>query len=269
MLHLKRPLASFDIEGTGLDLEQDRMVELSIQRIPADPAQKVEWFIQRFNPGRPMSKEAAKVTGIQDADLAGCPPFADVAAYVLEFLDGCDLLGYNLFQYDIPILQKEFQRCGLTLSLDGRAMVDAGNIFKKKEERTLAAALKFYCGREHDSAHTAAGDVQATTDVFFQQLERYQDLAGMTLEEVGMFSRFGVDLAGKFGKDDDGDYVYNFKNRGQKVKEDTGLARWMLSKDFTPDTKAWARRILQEIREEEDRAMECQGADAAPFGLPY
>jgi DNA polymerase-3 subunit epsilon len=222
VITLKRPLAFFDIEGTGLDLENDRVVEISICKYPAGDG-KEEWFIQRF----------------------------------------------NLFNYDIPILEKEFQRCGLDLILEGRAMVDAGNIFKKKEERTLTAAVKFYTGRELENAHTATADVQGTADVFWAQLERYPDLQEMTMEEIGTFSRFGVDLAGKFGKDEDGDYVYNFKNKGEKVKENPGLARWMLGKGFTRDTKAWARRILEEIYEEARQHESAGVADAAPFGMPF
>lgn len=268
MIVLKRPLAFFDIEGTGLDLENDRIVEISICKYPTGDG-KEEWYIQRFNPERPMSKKAAEITGIQDADLVGHPKFADCAAIILTMLDGCDLGGYNLFQYDIPILENEFRRCGLALNLEGRAMVDAGNIFKKKEERTLAAAHKFYLGRELVDAHTAMADTQATADVFFEQLQRYPDLQAMSLEEIGMYSRFGIDMAGKFGRDDDGDFIYNFKNKGEKVKDNPGLARWMLGKDFTPDTKAWARRILEEI--EVARLMEASemaGADVAPFGMP-
>jgi DNA polymerase-3 subunit epsilon len=266
MLILKRPLAFFDIEGTGLDLENDRVVELSICKYHPNGAAP-EWLIQRFNPERPMSRDAAKITGIKDEDLLGHPLFAQLAADILVFMDGCDLGGYNLFQYDIPILQAEFRRCGLELNLEGRALIDPGNIFKKKEERTLAAAKKFYTGQALENAHNATADTQAAADVFFAQLERYPDLAEMSLEEIGLYSRFGLDLAGKFGRDDEGDYVYNFGNkRGSKVKDDPGLARWVLTKDFPRDTKQWASRILKEIAEERQREFESQTADVAPWG---
>jgi DNA polymerase-3 subunit epsilon len=266
MLKLSKPLAFFDIEGTGLDLALDRVVEISICKYSPGGAVP-EWLIQRFNPERPMTPKAAEITGIRDEDLLGHPLFAQVATDLLAFMDGCDLGGYNLFNYDIPILEAEFRRCGLEWSLEGRALIDAGNIFKKKEERTLAAAVKFYTGRELENAHSATADTQATADVFFAQLERYPDLREMSLEDIGMFSRFGIDLAGKFGRDEDGDYIYNFGNKkGMKVKDDPSLARWVLTKDFPRDTKVWARRILEEIEEEWSRMFESQTADVAPWG---
>jgi len=49
-------------------------------------------------------------------------------------------------------------------------------IFYKKEQRTLAAAYKFYCNKELENAHTADADTAATYEVLKAQLDRYDDL---------------------------------------------------------------------------------------------
>jgi DNA polymerase III subunit epsilon len=47
-------------------------------------------------------------------------------------------------------------------------------IFHKMEKRDLSAALQFYCGKEHTDALAALADVEATKEVLFAQIEKYQ-----------------------------------------------------------------------------------------------
>jgi DNA polymerase-3 subunit epsilon len=60
---------------------------------------------QRFNPGFPMSAEVIAIHGIRDADVAQCPRFEEAAAEWQQFLQGCDLHGYNAKKFDVPILR--------------------------------------------------------------------------------------------------------------------------------------------------------------------
>src|SRR5262249_52559852 len=161
----------------------------------------------------------------------------------------CDLLGYNLLRFDLPLLSEELDRCGKVLDLTGVHVVDAGNIFKIKETRTLEAALLFYCGEKHESAHTADGDTEATAKVLAGQMKRYPDLAPMTVEQLAKFSRMddNIDFAGKLVRDEKGEACYNFGDKkGTRLRDDRGLALWMLNKDFPADTKRHIRRILDE-----------------------
>ena len=256
MIKLNRPLCFLDIESTDLDVATARIVSLTIVKIPPD--EKLagygtkEWLV---NPGVTMGPEVIEIHGITNERVKNLPLFKTKAGEVLEYVTGCDLAGFNLKNYDVPLLWEEFYRSGIAWDLRDVRMVDAGSIFKKFEERSLSAAVKFYCGREHEDAHSATGDVLATIDVLQAQIERYNlsplvaDLAGAGIEE------HRVDLAGKIVIDRDGDYAYNFgqvrfnhKTRvGAKVKDDTGLASWALNKDFPMETKLTIRRILEEI----------------------
>lgn len=260
-----RPIIFFDVESTGNDVAKDRIVSLAYKKFDSFGAPHSEVFNQIFNPGQTMTAEVIAIHGITNEQATQSPPFSEFMPRLGEAFTGCDLAGFNLTNFDVPILWEEFYRCGFFWDLDGIHIIDAGNIYKKKEPRSLPEALKFYCGREHTTAHSALGDVDATFDVFIGQLDRYKDLAAMAsihenaTEELARFSRMEdrVDLAGKIVRDKDGDPVYNIgKSKGVKVKHDPSFARWMLGKDFSVQTKLVLEKILDSIRGEEDQEPE-------------
>lgn len=245
-LTLVKPIAFFDCEGTGLDVATDRIVSISVLKINPDGTQEQKDAM--LNPGFLMNQEVIDIHGITNEMVADKPFFKNIAKSLFDFLQGCDLAGFNSNNYDIPLMVEEFLRCDIDFPEKGTMFIDVGNIFKKKEERSLTAAMKFYCGQSHDDAHSASADVFATYEVFKAQIQRY-GLAN-SVKEISEFSTMDkrVDFAGKIVRDDDGDYVYNFgKQKGTKVKYDTSLAYWMLGKDFTRNTMRVVRAMLKEI----------------------
>lgn len=267
-MKLERPLLFIDIEGTGVDPAKDRIVSLAIHLYGTSIAMATISRQWRFNPGVKMSDEVIAIHGITNEQAELERPFADAGLALLEKLDGVDLAGFNLLNYDVPILWEEFHRAGLTWDLSGVRIIDAGNI-KKKEERTLTAAVRFYCGKDHTEAHSASGDVRATSEVLAAQLARYPELAAMSVEELAKFSEFDkrFDLAGKIIVDAEGFPVYNIgKSKGVRVKDDASFAYWMLGKDFTAQTKLVLGRYLESLEIEreqrfadEQRRLEASG----------
>jgi len=203
-----------------------------------------------MNPGFPMSEDNIGIHGITNEQVAGFPPFQVYALDIYQFLQGCDLLGWNLINFDIPMLAEHFDREGIYLFPEpGTQVIDGKNIFMKKEPRSLAAAMQFYCKRNHDNAHNAGADVSATIDVLEAQIDYYGDL-GNDVEALAAYSKMDerVDLAGKIAKDKDGDYIYNFsQNKGTKVKDNVDFAYWILERDFPSNTKKVLRQILTEL----------------------
>ena len=180
-LKLDRPLAFFDLETTGINTQSDRIIEIAV--VKCLPKGIVREFQYRINPEIPIPPSATAVHGITDADVALAPTFAQIAARLLQFLDGCDLSGVNVRRFDLPLLQQEFRRCGLEFSSGERKIVDVQTIYHMKEPRDLSAALRFYCDRDHTGAHSAMADVHATMDIFNAQLRRYDDLP-RTIDEL-------------------------------------------------------------------------------------
>lgn len=173
-LVLDRPLAVLDLETTGLDTRRDRIVELAVLRL--SPSGDVEERVRRFNPGIPIPPEATAVHGIADADVAQDPPFAARARSLADLLEPCDLAGFNIRRFDLPMLLEEFQRSGVDFPMEGRRTVDVQAIYHALEPRDLSAAARYYLGREHEDAHSALGDIRTTLEVLGAQLHRYTHL---------------------------------------------------------------------------------------------
>lgn len=250
-LNLKNPVAFFDIESTGLDVATDRIVEISIVKVsPSAPGEpnKVEVKTRRINPEMHIPEEAQAVHGISDEDVAGEPTFKQIAKSLAQWLKGCDIAGFNSNHFDIPLLAEEFLRADVDFDFRKRKMVDVQNIFHRKEQRTLKAAYKFYCGENLDNAHSAEADTMATYKVLEAQLDRYKDdeqeplINDMAfLAEYSTKSRF-VDYAGRMVYNDKDEPVFNFgKHKGERVadvlRKEPGYFAWMMDGAFTLDTK--------------------------------
>jgi DNA polymerase-3 subunit epsilon len=247
-LALRRPLAVLDLETTGVNAQTDRIVEISILTI--SPDQQTTHYTRRCNPGQPIPQEATAVHGISDDDVKSEPFFEQIADDVLAWLDGCDLCGFNLNRFDVPLLYNELRRIGRTFDLGGRALIDAQEIFHAYEPRNLSAAVRFYLGREHIDGHSAAADVLATAAVLDAMLVRYPDLQR---DVGGLHAQFkdpdALDSGGFFRIVSGQVRFAKGKHRGQPLefvaRNTPDYLEWMLAADFMPDTKAIVRDALR------------------------
>lgn len=248
-IELERPLVFLDIEGTGKSATDDRIVELAVIRFDVDepwPRGTMTEHLERFNPGRPIDVEAIAVHGITDIDVADCPAFADKAAQVLEMVNGVDFAGYNLGQYDLPMLAAEFGRVGLEFAWESRNVIDCQQIYFRNDPRDLTAAVRRYAGRELEGAHSAMADTEAVVDVLIGQLEAHNEVPRTALELDGYCRRpEWADRAGKIHRRDDGVLVFGFgKYAGQPLTGRLDYCHWMLSADFPRETKAVIREVI-------------------------
>lgn len=244
---LEKPIAFLDLETTGTDIKNDRILEISICKLHPNGDRKIK--TRRFNPGRPIPYSATQIHGIKDEDVKDQPPFKSLAKGIFDFITGCDIGGYNSNNFDIPMLYEEFFRSGLRWDYSETNFIDPCNIFKRKEERTLAAAVKFYTGKELDNAHSAEADINATVDVFLAQLQRYDDLPE-TAKELDLYCNYDkrrIDLAGWFGYDDLIEHKVLFR-KGKHVNEplNNSYLNWMAYlSDFMPtDSREHAKNFM-------------------------
>lgn len=241
-LKSNRPLAVFDIESTGVNPRMDRIIDLAIVKVMPDGTRETHAY--RVNPEKPIPAEVIAIHGIRDEDVKDCPTFGEIALAVAGQLEECDLAGYNLIHFDIPMLTEEFRRAGVPFALEGRRVIDAQRIFHRREPRDLTAALNFYCGESHDGAHGALEDVEATIRVIEGQLDRYTDLPD-TIDGLDAFCNprnpAWLDRTGKL-KWKDGEAVINFgRNQGRLLRDlartEAGFLRWILNSNFPQDTR--------------------------------
>lgn len=248
-LKLDKPLAVFDIESTGVNRKADRIIDLAILKILPDGTREEHAF--RVNPEIAIPRESTEVHGITNDDVKDCPPFSAVVSQVVAVLNGCDLGGFNILHFDIPLLENECERVGASFSVEGRRVLDAQRIYHRKEPRDLSAALGFYCNEMHLGAHGAMDDVLATARVMEAQLQRYDDLPD-TMDELDEYCNprdpSWADRAGKL-KWKNGEIVINFgknqdKRLGTLAEQDRGFLTWITKNDFPPDTRELVRNAL-------------------------
>jgi DNA polymerase-3 subunit epsilon len=248
---LERPLVFFDLETTGLKIGSDRIVELALIRL--SPGGDVLERVRRFNPGIPIPPEASAVHGITDADVADEPSFASVARSLAQILEPCDLAGFNVRRFDLPLLLDEFRRAGVPFSIEDRQVVDVQMIFHREEPRDLSAAVKFYLNRTLEDAHSALADIRATAAVLGAQLARYPHLPrGMDglhayCDEIRPFER-PVDRW--FDRSPEGNLRFRKgKHAGTELRlvahEAPDYLQWMLGlDDLEPEVKAVVHEAL-------------------------
>ena len=171
MLQLTKPLAVIDLETTGINLATDRIVEIAIVKIMPDGTKSVKHKL--INPEMPIPKQASDIHGITDEKVKDAQTFRQAANELKQFLDHCDLAGYNSNRFDIPLLVEEFLRVGIEIDMKGRKLIDVQRVFHMMEQRTLTAAYRFYCDKLHDGAHGAEADAEATLEILLAQIDRY------------------------------------------------------------------------------------------------
>lgn len=277
-LNLTKPLVVFDLEATGLDLVNDRIIQISYVKVsPGDKEGEEERKSIFVNPGKPIPAFVQQLTGITDDMVKDAPTFKQLAKQLADSFIGCDFAGFNSDRFDVPMLAEEFLRAGIDFDFSKCRLIDAQNIFHKREPRNLAAAYRFYTGHKMEDdfrAHRADQDAEATYRVLMGELDKYDPTTveepsqalpndmNVLAEESRMNNN--VDFAGRIvwedvkdknGKaltDKDGKplrhEVFNFgKYKGHVVTDvlhrDPGYYSWMLNADFTLNTKQVLTRI--------------------------
>jgi len=240
-LKLTRPICFFDLETTGIEVAKDRIVEISIFKVyPNGNKESKTWLV---NPTIPIPPQTTAVHGITNEKVANEPTFKELANQIHNIIKDSDLAGFNSDRFDIPLLAEEMLRAEVDFDMKNRVSVDVQTIFHKKEERTLSAALKFYCGKNLENAHSAAADTMATYEILIAQLDKYPDLENdmKSLSEYTTRKK-SVDFAGFIALNNEGKEIFTFgKNKGQLVEDvlekEPGYYGWIQGADFPLYTK--------------------------------
>jgi DNA polymerase-3 subunit epsilon len=248
-IRLERPLDFIDGEISGLNHYSDRIVELSIPKVYPD--HREEYKSHRMNPSVPIPTEASAVHGITDADVAEEPKFQQYTKSIRDFLDGCDIVGLSVIQFDLPCLEAEFARVDVEFSRRGRQLVDSKVNYHQRDPRDLQAAYQKYCGKDMESAHSAEEDAKAAAEVLDGQLEMHDDLPRDVLGLCALCyvsdERF-IDSEGKFIWVED-EAILNFgKYEGHSLRqiatEHPDYLEWILRKDFSAEVRYIAMNAM-------------------------
>ncbi|RZK54089.1 MAG: 3'-5' exonuclease [Pedobacter sp.] len=280
-LNLKRPLAFFDLEATGINVGADRIVEIGILKAMPNGDELV--LTKRINPEIPIPLVTSLIHGIYDEDIKNEPTFRTAAKEIADFIGDADLAGYNSNKFDIPMLLEEFLRVGIDFDMSDRKFVDVQNIFHQMEQRTLKAAYKFYCDKDIINAHSAEADIRATYEVLLAQLDKYKDTefedkkgvkstpVQNDVEALHTFTNMNkvVDFAGRMVYNENGEEVINFgKHKGRTVESvldvEPSYYAWMKQGDFPFYTKKKLDEIWVRWNKKKEEAKAAKQQSQAP-----
>lgn len=264
--NLEKDIVFFDIESTGLNIIQDRIVQIALIKYLKNGGEPQE-LSMLINPGIPISEEAYKVHNISNDDVRNKPTFQQVGQKIYDFIGNADLAGYNSDRFDVPMLIEEFHRIGINFEVSQRRLIDVQKIFYKMEPRTLKAAYKFYCDKDLQDAHDALADVKATVQVFKGQIEKYADVDYVdgdgnvtpapiqnNIKAIADFIKdeASIDMTQRLKLNAKSEIVFNFgKYSGRAVSEvfkiEPSYYHWMMDKDFSAQVKQIITKINNEL----------------------
>ena len=257
-MKINKPLVFFDIESTGLDITKDKIIEITILKLSISGRKNT--FTFRINPEIPIPSENSKIHGIYDKDVKNSPSFKKVGNKIKKLLYKCDLVGFNILKFDLPILIEEFKNNKISFSINDINIIDVQKLYHLMEKRNLSSAYKFYCNKTLKNSHSSFSDTMATYEIFLNQLKKYDnqevfDLKGNKMGKISKnlnkinntLNNNMIDLEGRFIMDND-DPVFNFgKYKGKKIKEilkkNPGYFNWIIKGKFSNDTKENLKKI--------------------------
>jgi DNA polymerase-3 subunit epsilon len=250
-MKLTKPLVVLDLETTGVWIEKDRIIEIGMVKLNPDGKQEI--YSTKVNPCMPIPPVVTELTGISDADVKSAPAFGSIAGKVLAFLEGCDLGGFNVERFDLPLLAREFADAGIKFDHSNLTVYDAQKIYHLHERRDLSAAFAFYCKQELKDAHSATADAQAALGILEEQLKRY----AASREDIEGLKEFDYKQSAEFFDSDrkfrwwNGDLYMTFGKYARKeplktiAKRDPQYLEWVLDKDFSDEVKNMIQGVLR------------------------
>jgi DNA polymerase-3 subunit epsilon len=248
--NLQRPLIFIDLETTGTDANNDKIIEIAMVKINSNNTRQV--YRSFVNPNRPIPASSTAIHGITDEMVKNEPLFNAIATAVKEFLADGDLAGFNSNRFDIPLLIEEMLRANIDIEIENRKCVDVQRIYHKNEPRNLAAAYQFYCNKPLENAHSALADVEATADILLAQIAKYDNL----INDVSALEKFSadgdfVDVARRFYRKDNAIYFNFGKYKDHLVvsvlQKEPQYYNWMMNNDFPLHTKLKLKHIKENM----------------------
>lgn len=250
---INKPIVIFDIETTGLDIINDQIIDISLIKIDLDSSEKLKQY--KIKPAIKISKESTEIHGISDEDVENCKSFQFYSKDIFDFIKGCDLGGFNILKFDLPILIEEFMRCNIELKLENIKIIDALRLYHLMEKRNLSSAYKFYCNKILENAHSAKSDTIATYEILLEQIKKYDELSN-NVDSLSKFSNNDlnfVDLAGFIRYNKKGLEVFSFgkyKNISLENiwKKNPGYFSWVKNAEFPVFTKIIIDNFIKKMK---------------------
>ena len=233
MLHLERPLVFLDLEATGTDPKEARVLQIALQRfVPSGEGAALDEEVnQLVDPDMEVPAAVTELTGITTDDVRGQPSFGALVDRLSPLLADADLAGYNALAYDVPLLTAEYERAGHALpGPPDRVVLDPYRLEQVLRPRSLTALYERYTGAALENAHDALADVTAAGTVLQHQLAEH-DLEATPAELADLTRGDYLDDGRKLRRDGDAVVLCFGKHSGKTLRElradHPGYFEWM------------------------------------------
>tara|TARA_B100000925_G_scaffold267018_1_gene227213 strand:- start:312 stop:1139 length:828 start_codon:yes stop_codon:yes gene_type:complete len=262
---------AFDLETTGISTNSDKIVQIALVGADADGT-PVHYEVL-INPQRPIPHGASNVHGIYDVDVRDKPSFSNYAHEIIELMKDSVVVGHNARKFDMPLLENEFYRCGISppkplVILDTLEIVRRLRLPRPHNLGSLCARH----GIDLSNAHDAAADAAASLLLLWKLIRDHPSSFRRSLEEIEQWlitgdarkdeSELGRSLSDLDSLDeggrirvDNGNYIIAFgRHRGKDItsieKEDPRYIDWLLSPKGLEDesAKETLRKFISNIR---------------------
>ena len=248
-LHIKKPLVIFSLETTGPSISADKIMEIAfIKIIPNGRVMKGNYII---NPEIEISKESMAIHNIKKADLKDKPTFKKMSREIWDIFNNCYYSGFNIMNFYLPILRREFIRVGLNFEYTNKNIIDSKIIFNYMEPRTLSGTYRYYCAKEHLNIYNAEADTEVATQILFNQLEKYKEIRSWRfIKEINKPSKEKfIDHKRKFYWRK-GEAYFTFSKYkdtplSEVVKTNPAFLKWILKANFSDEAKSIVKKALE------------------------
>ncbi|MEC8306875.1 MAG: DUF3820 family protein [Chlamydiota bacterium] len=159
------PFVCFDCEATGLDTENDRIVEIASCRFTL--REIIEEREDLVHPGVPIPAESTAIHHITDAMVEKAPPLRDLLPKYLEMIGESIIIGHGI-AFDIALLSKGAERAGIPHTLDRNRTIDTlrlARLYGGSPSNSLSV-LAHHFNIPDEGAHRARQDVAMNIALF-------------------------------------------------------------------------------------------------------
>jgi len=250
-MKLTNVLVILDLETTGIWIEKDRIIEIAMIKCHIDG--KKETYTSKVNPKVLIPTVVTELTGITDKDVEQAPCFHEIASKVRQFIGDCDLAGFNIERFDLPVLERELREAGVSFDWKEAKIYDTQKIFHVNEKRDLDAAHKFYCAKTFEHAHSALADTQAALNILEAQVMKYGDGS----EDIESLDKFQYKNMLEYFDEDkrfrwwNGKLYMMFGKYARKhsledvARQDPKYLEWIISANFSDEVKELVGNALK------------------------
>ena len=250
-------LVCFDTETTGLDVQKEHIIQLSLVKFDTDSwavMDQRDWYILPEGEFT-IPAEAEAVHHIsKDFLLEHGVSLRSIYDEFRSFVGNHDMLSYNGNGYDAPLLHYNLKRLGLEFDFEGRTWYDAlllerihtaGKLDENGEKlhNNLTSAYTRYYGHPFEGAHNSLDDVMATIEVFKAQIAAH-GWEWAQREEFGFicYDRWLVKKGGYY-------YLTQGGHKGESIESmahiDPSYLEWLCDKCTWTDDQT--RRIIEPL----------------------